>query len=78
MPDATGSRVAGASSEVTVHSESGTVDAGDDPSPEEKGMHGRHRNCHGGKTETLDEDEGDTAALAEGRTAPPQEDPDKL
>jgi hypothetical protein len=68
--------VSGASSEVTVHDQETIV--GEDGTPEELGMQGLSEASTDGKTKTLDEDEAGTAALAEGRTMPPSEDPDKL
>jgi N utilization substance protein A len=77
MPDAMES-VPGAAPELTVHSESELVSVGDVPTPEEQAMSGVTEIPAEDKTETLDDGEDDTAALAEGRVAPPLEDPDKL
>jgi N utilization substance protein A len=77
MPDGLES-VAGAAPEVTVHSDTALVDAGDEPTPEEEAVTGVTEIATEDGTETLDEGEDDTAALAEGRAVPPLEDPDKL
>jgi hypothetical protein len=77
MPDALES-VPGAAPEVTVHSESAFVNVNDELSPQEEAMNGVTEIPVEDKTETLDDGDGDTAALAEGLIAPPLTDPDKL
>jgi N utilization substance protein A len=77
MPDAMES-VPGAAPEVVVHAESAFVSVGDELSPEEEAVKGVIEILAEDSTETLDEGEGDTAALAEGLIAPPLDDPDKL
>ncbi|MDP9172477.1 MAG: transcription termination factor NusA [Planctomycetota bacterium] len=67
----------GASSEVTVHDESAVADSGD-LSEEEKAIQGIEHSEEASSGKSIPDDESETAALAEGRIAPPAEDADKL
>lgn len=79
MPGALES-ASGGSPEVIVHAESITAAEGEDLSVEEQAIHGiaESADVSADKTVAADEDEDGTAALAEGREAPPSEDADKL
>jgi transcription termination/antitermination protein NusA len=67
----------GASAEVTVHEESEAAN-GEQLSEEEQAISGIDADVSPEKKTTDDDDEDATAALAEGRTAPPLVDTDKL
>jgi N utilization substance protein A len=68
---------AGGSAETITHDQS-AIATEDELSPEESAITGIPKAAGDDGAETLDEDEGTTAALAEGVEAPPIDDPNKL